>query len=278
MVSLSATATRTDGVTLVTGRIDNPDRPRRVRVEHRLDGPVWPPRTDGVPAEGWDEDGFEWVLAADETRPFGYATPADPADEPLELVETEAVDSDEQTDGGFEPRAGVPSVDATAEGVVRALESPCPPRGAVPLPAVADGGDPDPTTDGEQAGDTPDHDPGSAVESVGGTPVTTGDSGEAGSLTGDQSADRPPAGDGFEATLAAVEQRVAWADTLSESAGLAEAAEVVVAVGGVDGLRDLDEQLTADAARLRRLGERALALADRAEAADLPVETVERFR
>lgn len=302
MVSLSATTTRTDDVTLVTGRIDNPGRPRRVRVEHRLDGPVWPPRTEGVPAEGWDAEGFEWVLAADETRPFGYATPASPAEDPLAVVEAEPVDAD-AVDAGFEPRTAVPSVDTTAAGVVRALESPRPPRAAVPLPAVADGGcDPATDTDAGDAeavdadaggADAGEADPGDAdAEGTdpGGTEsrdeVSTRDPDRAtpGAGAGDvqptaaEGGSRTASEDGFESTLAAVEQRVAWADALSETATLAEAAEVAVAVGGVDGLRDLDEQLDADAARLRRLGERALALAERCEAADLPVETVERFR
>lgn len=77
---LDSTIERTGGVTLVAVRVTNPaDRPRRVRIANRLDGPVWPPRVGGRPAPGWDDGGFEGVLAAGETRTLGYATPAPPA-------------------------------------------------------------------------------------------------------------------------------------------------------------------------------------------------------
>ncbi|MFB6142619.1 MAG: hypothetical protein ABEJ30_04670 [Halorientalis sp.] len=153
MVSLTCTAERTDGVTLVTGRLRNPDGPRRVRVENCLDGPVWPPRTDGVPAAGWDADGcaFAAVIPGDTTRALGYATPARPADEPMTVVAADPVT--EEVDGEFEPRAAVPDVAPSPAAVVRSLDSPRPPRDAVPVSGPDSGPDPspaDPGTDRER--------------------------------------------------------------------------------------------------------------------------------
>lgn len=77
---LAASIERTGDVTLVAVRATNTtDRPQRVRVANRLDGPVWPPRTGGRPAPGWDDGGYEGVFDTGETRSLGYATPAEPA-------------------------------------------------------------------------------------------------------------------------------------------------------------------------------------------------------
>jgi hypothetical protein len=137
MVTLECTATRTDGITLVTGRLENEGAPRHVRVEHRLDGPVWPPLRRSVPAAGWSDGAFECELAAAETRALGYATPAPADDDPLTVVDVCPVDAAGGGDG-FEPRAPVPTVEPTANGVLRALGSPLPPTDAVPVPAAAD--------------------------------------------------------------------------------------------------------------------------------------------
>lgn len=49
--------------------------------------PVWAPRRHGVLAEGWDETGFEGVVQAGETLALGYASPAEPVEPPVELLE-----------------------------------------------------------------------------------------------------------------------------------------------------------------------------------------------
>lgn len=120
-----ARTTRTDGVTFVAVTVANDgSTPRRVRVENELDGPVWPPRTNGVPDEGWSEVGFETVLAPGERHGVGYATPAPPADPPVRVTATEVpADGD---DGGT-PDDG----DGNALDPVRDLGDPRPPRDAL---------------------------------------------------------------------------------------------------------------------------------------------------
>lgn len=78
------------GVTFVSLVVTNQtDGPRRFRVANRLDGPVWAPRVHGTVAAGWDEAGYEGVLAAGRTRPLGYATSGSPADPAAELAWSE---------------------------------------------------------------------------------------------------------------------------------------------------------------------------------------------
>ncbi|NHN60779.1 MULTISPECIES: hypothetical protein [Halorussus] len=128
-------------VSLVELLVRNPAATaRRVRVANRLDGPVLPPRREGVPEAGWDDGGFEGAVAADECLALGYAVRAPPAEPPAELVWTE--------------RAGVHAAerdadavvdDASPEGVVRSLGDPRPPADAVPtVEAGTDGESPVP--------------------------------------------------------------------------------------------------------------------------------------
>lgn len=260
MVRLSCTASRENGVTLVTGRVENPGDRRRVRLTSRLDGPLWPPRRQGVPARGWDDETFECVLAADEVRPLGVASPAPPADPPFVIEATEPVD----TDDGIAPRVAVPAVDPTPESVVRTLGAPRPPRDAVATP------DPD------------------------GDPVAGGEGGDPGGVepgpddgVGHGAIDRDAAAattrgrtevEEVQATLAAVAARIETADRLSTTERLPAATDALRDVGGVAGARDLDAQLSRDAARLARLASRASELADRAEAATVPTARLDRVR
>lgn len=119
MVTLDWTASAHDGVTLVTVRLDDIDEPTRVHIASRLDGPVWPPRREGVPEAGWTDDGFDGVVGPG-TAVLGYASPAPPAAPPAELVATEPV-----PDGRDE-------LTADPESVVRQLGDPSPPADAVP--------------------------------------------------------------------------------------------------------------------------------------------------
>ena len=119
---LRATVHEADGVTLVSLVVRNDaGEPRRFRVANRLDGPVWPPRRHGTVAAGWDEAGYEGVLAARGTRPLGYATRGPPADPPAELVWSEPA-------GASEPEA------TSAEAIIRSFGDPRPPA-AVAIPA-----------------------------------------------------------------------------------------------------------------------------------------------
>jgi hypothetical protein len=283
MVSLTCSATRESGVTLVTGSLTNPDRPRHVRVANRLDGPVWPPRRQGVPVAGWSEERFEARLAADETRPLGYASPAPPVEEPMAVTACEPADTDE--DGDFEPAVAVPSVEATPDGVVRALGPARPPRDAVPVP---DSPDPDGTaadavTDrSQQPAEAGRSDPAAEAgrsqqpAEVGRSEPAAGveQSGQPAGVTQSEQSGQPAAVDVW---FDAVERRVASAEALSSSARLATVVEALSAVGGLQGARDLQARLDDDEAALRELAARAERLADRADRTAVAVEHLERF-
>ena len=129
MVDLDWRVESRANLSLVTLVLDNPTAtPRRVRVANRLSGPVRPPRREGVPESGWDDGGFEGVVPAGGTRPLGYASPAPPAEPPVELVRTERAGSADSADS--ERTRTVP--EESPEGVVRALGDARPPADAVP--------------------------------------------------------------------------------------------------------------------------------------------------
>ncbi|SIR57412.1 hypothetical protein SAMN05421858_2896 [Haladaptatus litoreus] len=146
MVTLRwTTDERSDGrktITLVELVIENStETPVRIRVGNRLDGRVWPPHREGVPETGWDDGGFEGVVAAGERRSLGYASPSEltgPDDVPAEIVWTEraAEPRSEETlrrsdfDGGDSSE----EIQPTAESVVRALGDSRPPADAVAIP------------------------------------------------------------------------------------------------------------------------------------------------
>lgn len=97
MPTLEVETVRTGGVTLVESLV-TAARPHRVRVESRLDGPVWPPRRDGRPVDGWDERGVSTTVDAGTTA-IGFATPAPPEGTAVELVAAEPVVESELPDG-----------------------------------------------------------------------------------------------------------------------------------------------------------------------------------
>jgi hypothetical protein len=108
MVTLSVTVERRGDASLVELVVANgTPESHRVRVANRLDGPVWPPRSEGVPADGWDDGGFEGVVGPGERLGLGYASPAPPADPPAEIAWSERA-----ADG--EPRPGAPAARADA--------------------------------------------------------------------------------------------------------------------------------------------------------------------
>jgi hypothetical protein len=251
MVSLTCSTIRDGGVTLVTAQVTNSDRRRRVRLRHDADGPVWPPRSEGVPVEGWDGDTFECVLAADERRAVGYATPA-PVEDPLAVAATEPVDAD-PADGA--PTADLtPAVTPTPDGVVRALGPPEPPRDAVPDPESVDAGDSTPT------------DPATERATDGSATARSAGSGDA-----------APSFAAADAWFSSVERRLDAAESLSGTTAVSAATPAVRRLGGLDGVRETAAELDTDAERLRRLAARATDLADRAESASLPVETLDRL-
>lgn len=140
MVTFHSEHRHTDGVTLVRAALTDVSEPTRVVLANRLDGPLWPPRQEGVPEAGWTDSGFEAVLEAGR-HAFGYASPAPPSDPAVELIEATPVPDAEPTcESRLSPAA-----------VTRDLGDPSPPRDALPSAdseneAIAS----DPTTDGDQ--------------------------------------------------------------------------------------------------------------------------------
>lgn len=120
MATLDWQTTAEDGVVLVHLLVRSDVR-QRVRIANCLEGPVWPPRRQGVPAAGWDADGFEGVVGPDERLVLGYACPAAETTPPAEIASADP--------------AGETAADgATPRDVIRALGDPRPPRDAVPVP------------------------------------------------------------------------------------------------------------------------------------------------
>ncbi|QLG29512.1 hypothetical protein HUG10_13760 [Halorarum halophilum] len=143
-VALVADAEVRAGVALVTIHVRNPTPvARRVRVANRLAGPVLPPRRNGVPEAGWDDDGVTAIVDAGDSAALGYACPLggrEAVDPPAELAEVG--DPDERRD------------DAVARAR-RDLGPFRPPRDAVPLGTATDG-PVDPIGESSSTGSTAD--------------------------------------------------------------------------------------------------------------------------
>ncbi|WP_276273460.1 hypothetical protein [Haloarcula litorea] len=213
MVTLDCATSRHDGVTLVTVRLRDVDRPTRVTVRNRLDGPVWPPRREGRPATGWTDEGFEGVVESE--RALGYATPA-PAETPAATL----ADATPVAAEGGVADYGRDAMSTDPDAVVRSLGDPSPPRDAVPR-SGRDGGT-DGGTSGRDAPETHDAPP----------------------------ADVPAPVAEWLATMA---DRADRAEALVAAETLAAATDAVDAAGGLAGVRDLatgtDERLLRAVAR-----------------------------
>ncbi|WP_129114312.1 DUF7857 domain-containing protein [Halegenticoccus tardaugens] len=263
VVALDWTVDSADRVSLVSVRLRNPTPvDRLVRLRNRLDGPVLPPRTEGVPEEGWDDAGFETVVPAGGFVVAGYACPAPARGPPVEVVR------DDRTEGDSSP---------TVADAVRRLGRPEPPREAVspPPPTV-----PEPPT----GTDVPLRRATSSdrAESAGGSNRADGTpdgvEGEYGvensnDFEGVDGATLPGA---VETWLADATSRIERAERLTNPS-VSAATREVAAVGGLDGVDRLEARVSADAARLRTLADRATALAERAEATDVPVAALRRL-
>ena len=264
MVLFDWTTSRHDGVTLVTVRLTEIDSPVRVTVKNRLDGPIWPPRREGVPEAGWSETGFEGVVGPG-SHALGYATPAPPTEPAATLADvTPAQDTDPDT----------ASLD-TAADVVRALGDPSPPADAVPA-----GG----TYETTQSA--------SPLDGVSGDSISTEATGHSGSaLTPptafdtrlEPAADAPDGSDRATAELpaavgpwiAAMARRTDCAETLAEAETLPAATAAVRDAGGLEAVRTLAADSSTDERQLRTLAQRARRLADRRAAAAIPIATLE---
>lgn len=269
MARLECDSERVDGVTLVRCRLAT-DAMVRVTVEPTHDGPIWPPRRQGVPAPGWADGTWTGVVRPDGPRGLGYATPAT-VDDGTDPATVAAVEPAEAGDGPVSPR-----------DVVRALGDPAPARDAVPdaPPGVATGdatagdreqrpgavADASDTTGGKARAD-PGGDAGPAAGGVASEPTGDGDH-----ATPD--ATEPIAG---AARLDAIEERLDTAADLAAVSAPEEARKAVADAGGVAAVRALVEQLEADRAYVRRVSERSTALAERADATTVPLAALERL-
>lgn len=90
MPTLTVETVRTDSVTFVEAVIEA-EQPCNVRLETRIDGAVWPPRTDGTVVDRWDADGVAVEVDGGRTA-VGFATPAATEERPIEIVRTEPLE------------------------------------------------------------------------------------------------------------------------------------------------------------------------------------------
>lgn len=275
MVTFDCAASRHDGVTLVTVQLRDVAVPTRVTVRNRLDGPVWPPRREGLPEAGWTDDGFAGVVGPG-SHALGYATPAAPDDPPAELADAVAAPDAQPVDERTERPADL----------VRELGDPSPPGDAVPTVDCETGGDAVPTADCETDGSTAVADADDATATAdraspaADTQATTVQTGALADATDSDAchesngrprgtAQLPPA---LGPWLAEMERRTDAAEALAAAETVTEATAAVRQAGGLDGVRALadapdERQLRLVASRLRRLARR------RSEAA-IPVETL----
>jgi hypothetical protein len=253
MVSFDCRAERADGVTLVTATVGDIAEPTRITLRNRLDGPLWPPRRQGVPEAGWTEDGFEGVVSPG-VHALGYATPAAPTDQPAELVSAEPADStaaDERLD--------------SPDAVFRELGDPSPPADAVPTPEPAQVADSLSCRSGESAVEQGTEPRKPAVQSPTESRITPGH----------QSVQQLP--DTVSRWLETVARRVDRAERLAEADSLSAATAAVRAADGLTGVRRVAARGDADEQMLRALSRRAERLADRRAAATVPTETLSRL-
>lgn len=276
MITTEANARSDDGVTLVTVRLTGDGVARRVRVNNRLDGPVWPPRREGRPAAGWDDSGYEGVVPAEGTLSLGYATPA-PAEETPVAVESLGVVRDEGS-----------AADDTPADVVQRLGDPAPPREAVPLPETARRKvDAEESTDDVASMPTDDsRDEHEATDAGHAAHSATAPADDASDAPGDAPTDvsavdrdgaaRPT--DPVAAWLDRVEQRVTTVERLDDADTVPAMADGLSAAGGLDASQRTVRATAADRRRLLAVADRAQRLADRIADTDPDLTRMERLR
>ena len=129
-VQAAVTTTATSGGVLVAVTLRNDTAVDvQVRVDNDLDGPVLPPRREGVPAVGWDEDGFTGTIPANSRIGIGYACPC--PDGSSDGVPKDPVSVDVLGPTG----EGDPSARDRVADAVRSLGRATPPADAVPASA-----------------------------------------------------------------------------------------------------------------------------------------------
>lgn len=242
MATLDWQLRRTDEVTLVELSVQG-DHTQQVTIESRLQ-PVWPPREQGVPAQGWQENSFEGTVGPDEPLVVGYATPAPPREPPAEITAAGRCDGSAVT-----PRR-----------LVRALGDSRPPRDVLPATPRESATEPARTTAVDGGTDQ------ERIECVATATQREDDNAHATAAT----ATEPTAW--FEA----VEGRLAETARLAEATDADEIREAVEAAGGIEAVRELQAQLDEDRRQLRELQRRSETVAEELAAVDLPLATLER--
>lgn len=118
MIHLDADCQRRDGVTFVRARVTN-DRgtAQEVHLRSTLDGPTWAPDSDPIASTAWTDGTWSRVLSPGRTRGLGFATPAEPGEDPLEIVSVR--------------RASEPEDPSDAETVLSDLEASAPPTDVI---------------------------------------------------------------------------------------------------------------------------------------------------
>jgi len=254
MVTFDCRAERVDGVTLVTATVGDVTEPTRITVRNCLDGPLWPPRKQGVPEAGWTGDGFEGAVGPG-AHALGYATPAPLSDQPAELVRAE-------------PTSDTPPADErldSADAVLRELGDPSPPADAVPA------GEPSQVAEAMSRRSNE-----STVEQeMDPRRATVKSPAESRTAPGQQSDQRLP--DAVSQWLETVARRADRAERLAEADSLSAATASVRAANGLSGVRTVAARGDTDEQMLRALARRAERLADRRAAATVPTETLSRL-
>jgi hypothetical protein len=261
-MQLDWTTAHAAGVTLVTARLSNETGlDREVRLRNHLDGPVLPPRREGVFEAGWDRDGITLVVEAGDHEAVGYACPVgrgDAADPPVR-IESVGTPENASAAGGADGEA--------ARRACRSLGDPRPPRAVVAGPAQPPGATT--TRGGAESTDACER---PRVDSVLCSQAPT-DEAETAADEDDTTTGLPSPVDSW---LAGVRDRVETLASLHE-ASVDEAAETLDERGGLAGVEALDADVERDEARLRAVAETTARLADRAAETEAPIETLRRL-
>ncbi|SFC65035.1 hypothetical protein SAMN05444422_11334 [Halobiforma haloterrestris] len=86
-IDLETNTTPRHGVTFVSVTVTNGRAtPQRVRLETRFDAPVWTPSAGRGAAVEWTNGAWRGVVDPGRTRGLGFATPADPRPEPVQVT------------------------------------------------------------------------------------------------------------------------------------------------------------------------------------------------
>lgn len=263
MVSLDWQLDRTGDVTLVELTVQS-EFDQRVRIESELT-PVWPPREQGEPREGWDDGVFEADVSQGQSLVLGYATPAEPTEPPAQITATAPPAADEsltprkivQTLGEGSPPRDTLADRHQDETTGRTVS---PSAAASPSESKSERTSPGPTS--HRPGPDGEHSPGEPATTAGQTPAASDES----------HAPQQPT-----AWLDAVESRLATMESLARTSDAEEARTAVAALGGIEDVRTLQAQLDADRRQLEELQSRSTALTEQLSAVELPLATLERI-